>query len=95
MTGKSIELVEVMKSRVSVVFLKEAKWKGDKAKELTDYYKLFYVGKNDVRNEVGIVVDKHLKEKIVSEKRSGDRIIGIKLVLEEDIIHKTSAYAPK
>ena len=72
----------------------ETKWKGDKAKELADGYKLFYIGKNTTRKEVGIVVDKDLKEKITRVKRLGDRIIGIKLVLEEDIIHIISAYAP-
>ena len=91
-----MELVEVMKRRkVSVVYLQETKWKGDKAKELTDCYKFFYVGKNNTANEVGIVVDKDLKEKIVRVKKLGDRIIEIKLVLEEDIINIISAYAPQ
>ena len=44
---------------------------------------------------MNIAVDKHLKEKIVGEKRFGDRIVAIKLVLEEDIIHIINAYAPK
>ena len=44
---------------------------------------------------MGIVVDKDLKEKIVRVKRLGNRIIAMKLVLEEDIIHIINAYAPK
>ena len=44
---------------------------------------------------MGIVVDKDLKEKIVRVKRLGDRIITIKLVLEEDIIRVFSAYASR
>lgn len=44
------------------------------------------------KNKMGIVIDKDLKEKIVGVKRLSDRIITIKLVLEEDIIHIISAY---
>ena len=63
-------------------------------KEFIDGYKLYYVRKNNTRNEVGIVVDKDLKEKIVGLKRLGDKIITIKLVLEEDIMNTISACAP-
>ena len=42
-----------------------------------------------------IVLDKDLKEKIKGVKRLGDRIIAIKLVLEEDMIHIISVYAPQ
>ena len=81
--------------RVSVVCLEETKWKRDKAKELDDGYKLFYVAKKNTRNSVSIVADKDLKEKIMWVKRLGDRIIAVKLVLEEDLIHIISAYASK
>ena len=71
-----MELIEVMKRKgVSLASLHETMWKGDKAKELIDSYKLFYARKNNTRNGVGIVVDKDLKEKIVRVKRVGDRII--------------------
>ena len=43
LTGKKIKFVVVMKRRVSVACLQETKWKGDKAKELTDGYKLFFI----------------------------------------------------
>lgn len=39
-----------------------------------------------------MVVDNHLQEKIVGVKRLGDRILTIKLVLQEDIIHIISVY---
>ena len=66
LTGKIMELVEVMKRRrVSVARLHETKWKGDKDNELTDGYKLFCARKNNTRNGVGIVEDKDLKEIIV------------------------------
>ena len=37
---------------------------------------------------IDIAVDKDLKEKIVRVKVLGGRLIAIKLVLEEDIIHR-------
>ena len=44
LTSKSMELVEVMKRRrVSVARLQETKWKGGKAKELADGYKLSFI----------------------------------------------------
>ena len=81
--------------RVSVAYLQETKWKGDKVKELVDGYKLFYARKKNTRNKVDIVVHKDLKEKIVGVNRLSDRIITIKSVLEEDIIRIFSAYASR
>ena len=43
---------------------------------------------------MGILVDNGLKEKDVGIKRLNDRLIAIKLMLEEDIIHIISVYAP-
>lgn len=70
MTIKSIELVDIMKRRrINIAYLKEIERKGDKGKELTNSYKLYYIGNNNARNGVRIVVDKDLKEKIVGVKR--------------------------
>ena len=63
--------------------------------KIIDGYTLFYAGKNNTRNGVGIVVGKDFKEKIVGVKRLSNRIITIKLVLEEDTIHIISACAPQ
>ena len=91
-----MELIDVTKRRrVSVACLQETKWKGNKTKELANGYKFFYAGKNTTRNGVSIVIGKDLKEKIIEVKRLGDRIIAIKLVLEEDMIHIISVYAPQ
>jgi Reverse transcriptase (RNA-dependent DNA polymerase). len=44
---------------------------------------------------VGIIVDKNLKDDVVTVIRKGDRLILIKLVLGVDIINIISAYAPQ
>ncbi|KAL4191755.1 hypothetical protein AMTRI_Chr07g31410 [Amborella trichopoda] len=79
--GKSIEFVDTMRQkRVKIACLQETKWKGEKAKEI-DMYKLWYTKKDNNRN--GIIVDKDLKDKVVNVKKIGDRLLLIKLVLEE------------
>lgn len=57
------------------------KWNGDKSKEFTDDYKLYYTGQNSAKNRVDIVVDKGLKEKIVWVNRFGVKHVAIKLML--------------
>lgn len=61
----------VKRRRVNIACLQETNWKGDKVKELTDGYKLYYTRKNSARNGVGIVVFNTLKEKYVRVKRLG------------------------
>lgn len=61
--SKSMESPDIMKRKANITCLYETKWKGDKVKEVTDGYKLYYIGKNNARNGVGAVVEKNLKEK--------------------------------
>ena len=80
-----MEFVDAMKRRrTNTACLQETIWKGHKVKELTDGTgnKLYYIGKNIVRNRVQRELHKDLKEKIVGIKRKV-RLIAIKLVLEK------------
>ena len=47
------------------------------------------------RNGVGIIADEVWKKKVVEVYRSGDRILLIKMVVEDDTINIISAYAPQ
>jgi exonuclease III len=63
--GKSIDLIDTIKCRIiNLACIQETKWKGEKAKKINGY-KLWYVGKDNHRNGVGIVVDKNLKDKVI------------------------------
>lgn len=97
LTGKAMELVDTMiRRKVNVVCLQETKWVGEKAKEVEKTgYKIFYTGKDRHRNGARIVVDKNLKDKVVTVTRKEDRILLIKLVVGVDIINVISAYAPQ
>lgn len=45
MTGRGREVVELMKMRrVNILCVQETRWKGNKAKELGEGYKLYYSG---------------------------------------------------
>jgi len=78
---------------VNIACLQGTKWVGSKAKELENTgYKIYYTGLDRRRNGVGIVVDKDLKDDVVTVSRKGDRIILVKLVLGDIIINIISVY---
>ncbi|SPT17945.1 unnamed protein product [Triticum aestivum] len=54
-----------------------------------------YMGTAANRNGVGILINKSLKYGVVDVKRRGDRIILVKLVVEDLVLNVISAYAPQ
>ena len=84
MTGKSIELADVMERRkVDVLCVQETRWKGEKARCIGEGCKLWYSGSNNKRNGVGIVLRKDLVDRVVEVKRISDRLMTMKLELME------------
>ena len=47
------------------------------------------------KNGVGIIVDEEWKKNVVDVFRIGDRLISIKILVEEEAINIISAYAPQ
>ena len=61
LTGKSIELVKVLKKRrINIACIQETRWVGTKARDV-DGFKLWYSGGSRDRNGVGILVDEELR----------------------------------
>jgi hypothetical protein len=58
-------------------------------------FKLWYIGSTSTKNDVGIVLDKSIKDGVVDIKRQGDRIILVKLLVGDLIFNVISAYAPQ
>ena len=58
-------------------------------------FKLWYTGTGANINGVGILINKSLKYGVVDVKRRGDRIILVKLVVEDLVLNVISAYAPQ
>ena len=97
LTGKTMELVEVMlRRKINIICLQETKWVGEKSREIEKTgFKLWYSGKEKNRNGVGVLVDNIIKESVVEVKRIGDRILLIKVVLGVEVINIISTYAPQ
>jgi exonuclease III len=59
----------MIRRRVNILCMQETKWKDQKAKkvEYTDF-KLWYTENTSIKNGVGIVLDKSLKDGVVDIK---------------------------
>lgn len=96
LSGRSREIVEVLRRRkVNILCVQETKWKGSSANELGEGFKLFYTGTKKRRNGFGIILEKELKEKVVSVLRVSDRIIIVKVVVAKELVNVVSCYAPQ
>jgi hypothetical protein len=58
-------------------------------------FKRWYTGTTTIKNGVGIVLNKSLKDRVVDIKRQGDMIILLKLLIEDLIFNVISTYAPQ
>ena len=82
--------------KLGVLCVQETRWRGNKARELGEGYKLFYSGANvQGKNGVGILLSKDLKDSLVGVNRRNDRVMSIKLGLGETIVNVICAYAPQ
>jgi exonuclease III len=58
-------------------------------------FKLWYTGKERSRNDVGILIDKSLKNEVIAVRRQVNKIIMIKLVFRDLVFNIISVYAPQ
>jgi hypothetical protein len=58
-------------------------------------FKLWYIGNMSIKNGVGIVLDKSIKDGVVDIKRQEDMIILVKLLVGDLIFNIISDYAPQ
>ncbi|GJW50259.1 retrovirus-related pol polyprotein LINE-1, partial [Tanacetum coccineum] len=95
LTGKFLELVDALRrKKVDIACFQETKWKGSRNRE-GNQYKLWYSGSANARNGVGVALAPNLKDKVVQVIRISDRIMLVRLVIEEETINVISAYAPQ
>ena len=81
---------------VFFVCFQESRWKGNKAKELGEGYKLHYsAATTDGINGVGIIVSEKIKQYVTDVKREGDRLMVLRLVCEDCPINIVSVDAPQ
>jgi exonuclease III len=58
-------------------------------------FKLWYTGTTSGRNDVGILIDRSLKDGVIDVRTQGDRIILVRLVVGDSALNVISAYAPQ
>ncbi|XP_047996392.1 craniofacial development protein 2-like [Leguminivora glycinivorella] len=97
MTGRSQELSEILKTReINACCIQETKWKGSKSRDIGNGYQFVYHGTDTRRNGVGVVLDNHLKQRIINVDRKSDRLIAIKLAMDnQQPMNIISVYAPQ
>ncbi|XP_068215892.1 uncharacterized protein [Palaemon carinicauda] len=97
MTGRGREVADLMREKkVDVMCVQETRWKGNKAKELGDGYKLYHSGANkQSRNGVGIVLPGELKNPLIEVHKKNDHIIRLKMCCGGEILNNISTYAPQ
>ncbi|XP_071713345.1 uncharacterized protein [Rutidosis leptorrhynchoides] len=70
----------------------ETRWKGRGAVKIQDY-KLWFSGSRAARNGVGILIGPPYNKNVVDVSRRGDRIMSVRLVIQEVTYTVISAYA--
>ena len=95
LTGKLLELGDALtRRRIDIACFQETKWTGESTREVNGY-KLWYSGAPSARNGVGITMTERLKDYVVQVERRGDRLMLVRLVIQEETINVISAYAPQ
>ena len=59
--------------------VQETRWKGEKAREMDNGYKMYYVGHDQRRNGVGVVLNQERKNGVLQLYRELDRVMWVKL----------------
>ncbi|PIO75128.1 hypothetical protein TELCIR_02840 [Teladorsagia circumcincta] len=70
-------------------------WKGAKAREIGEGFKLYYNGENIKRNDVAIAVAESPKDYACAVNRTNDRIISVRIITKEGYWTILSVYAPQ
>jgi hypothetical protein len=99
MSGRTNEIVETLDRRnIHICCLQETRWRGGSARMLTgknSRYKFFWNGDSTGTGGVGFLVAEDLADKILSVKRIDHRLMSLRVLADDKIIHLLSAYAPQ
>ncbi|GKD87574.1 craniofacial development protein 2 [Tanacetum coccineum] len=94
LTGKFLELVDALKrKKVDIACFQETKWKGLHTRE-GNQYKLWYSGSTIARNGVGVILALNLDDKVVQVTNISNRIMMVRLVIQEETVSVISTYTP-
>eukprot|EP00794_Sanderia_malayensis_P005764 gene5764-6467_t len=95
MTGRRREVVDQMQRKaMDILCVQETRWKGEKAREMGDGYKLYYVGGDGKKNGVGVLLSPEMEDNVLEVKREPDRLIWMRMNVGKIELNIVSAYAP-
>ena len=96
LNGKTEELVEYMERKgIAMMGVSETKWKGKGQKELKRGYRIYWSGGDKAVNGVGIILRKDLIQYVEKVELISDRIIKVRLGLENGPKDFVQVYAPQ
>uniref|UniRef100_A0A914X375 Endonuclease/exonuclease/phosphatase domain-containing protein n=1 Tax=Plectus sambesii TaxID=2011161 RepID=A0A914X375_9BILA len=94
--GRYRELAAMLKARrIDIAAIQETRWKGAKAYNISEGYKLFYTGTNNNRNGIGLAIAKPYRDAIAEVQRFSNRLMKIVVITETRHLHLFSGYAPQ
>lgn len=101
MTRKSLDIEDVMLRRnLDFMMVQETKWSNlsNKTRYLdlqTKAFKLYFHGVQNGKNGVGVIMAEKWEKNIISVVKISDRLMAVKVVIENEIWNLTSVYAPQ
>uniref|UniRef100_A0A914WAH4 Endonuclease/exonuclease/phosphatase domain-containing protein n=1 Tax=Plectus sambesii TaxID=2011161 RepID=A0A914WAH4_9BILA len=96
LTGRGRELADMLKRRrVDIACVQETKWKGSKARDLGEGYKLYFNGTTSNRNGIGVIVSEKFRDYVTEVSRVSDRLMSIKIDTGPTTLRVVSCYAPQ
>ncbi|XP_071699845.1 uncharacterized protein [Rutidosis leptorrhynchoides] len=94
LTSKSRELLDtLLKSNVDILCVQETRWRGEEAVDIDDY-RLWFSGSRVARNGVGILIGPLYKDNIVGVDRCSNRVMSVRVVIQEETYMVICTYAP-
>ena len=96
--GMSREVVDMFeRRRVDIGCSQEVRYRdqGTRVYGGEEKYKFWWIGSEEGRNGLGIMVNDDLVEEVIKVKRLNDRMMKIAMVCGRKIFHVSSVYAPQ
>ncbi|XP_063600322.1 uncharacterized protein LOC134776503 [Penaeus indicus] len=84
-----------MEKKIDMLCVQETRWQGQKARELGEGYKLYYMGVDNRRNGAGLVLRTGMKEGVTQVNRGSDSVMWLKIVVGEATVNFVCVYAPQ
>ncbi len=99
MIGRSREVVEMLSRRKGAICcVQEVQYRGAGCRLVgngEDKFKLWWSGEEDRAGGVGILVEEQMVEDVIEVVRVSPRIMKVKIVLGQKVLHLFSVYAPQ